>query len=193
MHDCLGLKAGLWTTYEERLDHIVGMRDSKEGDLMVQVNPEHLRAIVERINKGPYFKLLGLVVEDIGPGYAQMKLDVQSCHMTPFGSIHGGTYAGMIDSATYWAVYASLEEESGWITLDLNVNMLANITSGELIVTGKQLRVGKTIALAEATIHDNRGRIYAQGYSKMLVTGGLKTIPDIIAYTGGGSLPPKYL
>ncbi len=34
------------------------------------LNPDHVRSVLEAINHGPYFKLLSMVVKEMGIGYS---------------------------------------------------------------------------------------------------------------------------
>lgn len=36
---------------------------------MREINPEHIAAIMEMINEGPYFKLLSMEVRELGVGF----------------------------------------------------------------------------------------------------------------------------
>lgn len=66
---------------------------------MKKLNPQHVREVISLINNAPYFQLLSIVAEEIGEEFARMKSDVRRKHLTPFGGIHGGAYASMLDSA----------------------------------------------------------------------------------------------
>ncbi|NLL86305.1 MAG: PaaI family thioesterase, partial [Syntrophomonadaceae bacterium] len=71
---------------------------------MKTLNPEHIRAVMDLINQGPFFKLLSMKVCEIGLGYARVELDLEEKHLNPFGGVHGGVYSSLIDTVTYWAV-----------------------------------------------------------------------------------------
>ncbi len=160
---------------------------------MKQLNPLHVRAVMEVINQGPFFKHLAMPVKDIGPGYSLVELEIGREHLNPFGGLHGGVYASVIDTAAYWAVYCELAEDVGLISLDLKVDYLAPVQTGKLTVKGRRIKIGKTICLAEAVAVDQNDKWLAHGVSKMMVTRGLQTISDAFAFIGGGDLPPKFL
>lgn len=71
---------------------------------MKKLNPEHIKAILELINRGPYFKLLSMEVTKLDFGYSRVEIDLDAKHLNPFGGHHGGVYASLIDTAAYWAV-----------------------------------------------------------------------------------------
>ncbi len=160
---------------------------------MAELNPKHIEALLKLINRGPYFKHLSMVVKDMGVGYSVAELTIGKEHMNPFGGIHGGVYASVIDTAAYWAVYGELDEDAGYITIDLKLDLLAPATAGKIVVKGKRIRIGKTICLAEAGAFDPMNRCLAHGSSKVMVTPGLQTIRNVVNFTGKKSLPPKFI
>lgn len=160
---------------------------------MPELNPKHLETLIRISNECPYYRLLSMRIQDIGVGFSLVEIDIGQKHLNPFGGLHGGVYASMIDTAAYWAVYCELNERVGYISLDLKVDFLAPTDSGKLIVKGHRVKIGKTICLGEATAFDQNNRCLAHGVSKMLVTPGLQTIKDSVNFIGEKDIPPKYL
>jgi len=157
------------------------------------LNPDHLRAVLELINQGPYFRLLSMEVREVGKGFARVEVDLETKHLNPFGGIHGGVYSSLIDTAAYWAVYCDVEENAGLISLDLKVDNLAPIKDGKLVVEGKRIKAGRSICIAEAVVVDSTGKYLAHGISKQMVTPGLQTINQAVAAMGQQPLPPKFI
>ena len=56
-------------------------------------------------------------------------------HYNPIGSVHGGVYATVLDSATGCAVHSVLAAGVGYTSLDLNVKFLRGMTTGTRHVT----------------------------------------------------------
>jgi len=160
---------------------------------LLKLNPAHIKAVLDLINQGPYFRLLAMEVCDMGKGYSKVVVELDNKHLNPFGGIHGGVYSSLIDTAAYWAVYCEVEENAGLISLDLKVDNLAPIKDGLLVVEGKRIKVGRNICIAEATVIDNQGKYLAHGTSKQMVIPGLQTINQAVTAMGYKSLPPKYI
>ena len=160
---------------------------------MALLNPEHVRAVISAINQGPYFKHLSMPVVALGTGFSMVELRVNRAHLNPFGGIHGGAYASVIDTAAYWAAYCEIEETAGLISLDLKIDFLASTRDGVLTARGRSLKIGRTVCLAEAVATDPDGRCVARGTSKMLVTRGRQTIGDALRFTGTEPLPPQFI
>ncbi len=104
------------------------------GEYMVRsLNPDHVTAVIRWANQGPYFRLLGMEIVELGMGFSVVKSLMEEKHRHPFGSVHGGAYASLIDTACFWAAYCELDEGLGLTTLDLQTNNLASIKEGVII------------------------------------------------------------
>lgn len=160
---------------------------------MKKLNPEHIKAVLELINQGPYFRLLSMRVCELGIGFAIVEMDIENKHLNPFGGIHGGVYSSLIDTAAYWAVYCDVEEDAGLISLDVKVDNLATIKEGSLVVKGKRIKAGKSICIADATIVDSKGKYIAHGTSKQIVIPGIQSIAQAVSAMGYEQLPPKFI
>lgn len=165
----------------------------KEVMPVQKLNPGHVDYIISLMNQSPYFNLLSIVVKDLGFGYSLLEVDIENRHFNPFGGVHGGVYSSVIDTAAYWAAYSELDENAGLISLDLNVNFLAPVKNGKLIVKGQRIKIGKTLCIAEATAFDQENKMVAHGTSKMMVTQNLQTITQAVASAGLTSLPGKFI
>ncbi len=160
---------------------------------MRQLNPAHIKAVIDLINRGPYFQLLSMQVRELGRGFSKVTADLGRKHLNPFGGVHGGVYSSLIDTAAYWAVYCHLDENAGLISIDLSVDNLAPAKEGRLFVEGRLIKAGKSICTAEASVFDCEGKTLAHGKSKQMVTPGLQSISQAVLAMGGEPIPPKFI
>ena len=160
---------------------------------MRNLNPEHIKALIELANQGPYIRLLSMEVKELSVGCARVEVELQDKHLNPFGAIHGGVYASLIDTAAYWAVYCDIEEDAGLISLDLKIDNLSPGKSGRLVVEGRRIKAGRSVCLAEAAVVDSDGKCLAHGTSKQMVTHGLQTVNQAVLAMGYKPLPPKFI
>jgi uncharacterized protein (TIGR00369 family) len=159
-----------------------------------KLNPDHIDAVITLMNRGPFYKHLSMAIRELGLGHSLVELELGIEHLNPFGGLHGGVYASVIDTAAYWAVYGDLDETVGYITLDLRVDFLAPAKTGKIIVKGRRIKIGKTIGLAEATAFDQKGKWLAHGLSKVMVLPGTQSIEDAAQFLGSvPRLPPKFI
>ncbi len=92
-------------------------------------------------------------------------------HYNPIGSVHGGVIATLLDSAVGCAVHSTLPAGWGYTSLDLTTKYLrpATVDSGLLRAEGTVISRGRTTALGEARLFDERGRLLAYASSSCLL------------------------
>ena len=141
---------------------------------MRNLNPEYIKAVQKSVNGCPYFSLLSMEILDLKWGESLIEIPAQEKHLQPFGIVHGGVFASLLDAAAFWAVYSEVSEDLGMTTVELKINYLAPLSTGRMIAGGKSLRVGKTICLGEASIVNGQGILLAHGTSTMMILKDLK-------------------
>ena len=136
-------------------------------------NPKHVERLISTINASPYFQLLNMRVMEMGVGYAVVGIEFARQHLQPFGIVHGGVLASLIESATSWAVFYEIEDEgAGVTTVDLKLNYLAPVMQGRAIARGRQIKLGRLLAYAEASVTTEGGEILAHGTSTLMILAG---------------------
>jgi uncharacterized protein (TIGR00369 family) len=150
-------------------------------------NPEYIKRINAIVNTCPYFELISMKLVDVGIGYSVLEIDLAEKHLQPYGVVHGGVFASIIDAAAFWSVYFGIDDpDAGITTVDLKLNYLAPAASGKLIASGRQIKVGRTLGYAEARVKDQQGTVLAHGTSTVIILPG-KAIKD------DPPLPPKFM
>jgi uncharacterized protein (TIGR00369 family) len=153
---------------------------------MRNLNPEYLETMSRVVSTSPYFRLLSMEIKGLKHNLCSMEVRLEEKHLQPFGAVHGGVYASLIDAATFWAVFTAIDEGLGMTTVELKTNYLAPASTGVLRAAGKGIKVGKTLCLGEATVTDGDGRLLAHGTATMMIIKDLKI-------QGGMEYPPKFL
>jgi uncharacterized protein (TIGR00369 family) len=150
-------------------------------------NPAYIKRINEIVNTCPYFELLSMKLMDVGVGHASLEIDLAEKHLQPYGMVHGGVFASIIDAAAFWSVYFGIEDTAaGLTTVDLKLNYLAPAVSGKLFARGRQIKVGRTLGYAEATVFDQSDLALAHGTSTVIILPGK-------AIEANPPMPPKFL
>jgi len=84
--------------------------------------------------------------------------------LNPMGTVHGGWYGTLLDSAMGCAVHTMMPAGRAFTTAEYSVNLVRGLKVGGLYRTiGKVLHCGKQMATAEGRIVDADGRLYAHG------------------------------
>ena len=108
---------------------------------------------------------------EVSEGRAVFQGQPQLKHYNPLGSVHGGWYATLLDSALGCAVHTTLPLGRGYTTAELGVNIVraASHKSGPLRAIGTVLHAGRQLATAEARIVGADGKLYAHATTTCLV------------------------
>jgi len=108
---------------------------------------------------------------EVGAGRAVFQGTPQLMHYNPLGTVHGGWYATLLDSALGCAVHTMLPVGFGYTTAELSVNIVraASAKTGPLRAIGQVIHSGRQLATAEARIVDPDGKLYAHGTTTCLV------------------------
>jgi uncharacterized protein (TIGR00369 family) len=92
-------------------------------------------------------------------------------HFNPLGTVHGGWFATLLDSAMGCAVQSALPAGRSYTTAELGVNIVrpASADTGPLRAVGVLIHGGRQIATAEARVKDERGKLYAHATTTCFV------------------------
>lgn len=136
---------------------------------MKKINPAYTAQLFQIINESDFPAHIKMQITQISKDSCTFELQPAQFRFQPFGVIHGGNLATLIDSATFWACYFSMDDDNdGLASIDLKLNYLAPCFGGVVICKGKLVKSGKTISYAEASAHGSDGRILAHGTSTVL-------------------------
>jgi uncharacterized protein (TIGR00369 family) len=141
-------------------------------DAMQRVNPDYIEGLKNAINTSPFPKHMAMVLDGIDFDTAVIALELADYHLQPFGIVHGGVVATLIDTATFWAAYLRLPEDAGLVNVDLKLNYLRPVIEGRLIAKGFCLRPGRSICYSEAKVFDQNETLIAHGTSTLMVLQG---------------------
>jgi uncharacterized protein (TIGR00369 family) len=119
----------------------------------------------------PVIATLGFSLDSVEAGRVQFSCTPREYHYNPIGSVHGGVYATLLDSATGCAVHSMLPAGVGYTSLDLTVKFLRPITvdTGAVRCIGTVTHLGGRTALAEARLVDPADRLLATAVSSILL------------------------
>lgn len=119
----------------------------------------------------PIGDTLDFVPIHMEPGAAIFQGRPQRRHYNPLGSVHGGWFATLLDSAVGCAVHATLPAGKGFTTLELKVNMVRPLSDQVPLVRaeGKVIHAGRQVATAEGRIVGPDGKLYAHATTTCLI------------------------
>ncbi|CAD0004719.1 PaaI family thioesterase [Flavobacterium chungangense] len=109
-----------------------------------------------------------LAVEE---GKVTFEFEPQEYHYNPIGSVHGGVISTLLDTAMGCALHSKLPQGTAYTTLELKVNFTKAVTDrcGKMKAEGRIIHLGKSIALVEADLKDDQGKLYAHSVSTCMI------------------------
>jgi uncharacterized protein (TIGR00369 family) len=119
----------------------------------------------------PMAATLGFALGSFGDGRVEIVCTPEEFHYNPYGTVHGGLAATLLDTATGCAVHTRLPAGSGYATLGLAVDYLRPITldTGTVRAVGSVVSMGKRVAVADGRILDGADRLLARGSATCLL------------------------
>ncbi len=114
---------------------------------------------------------LDFLLIEVNHGHAVFQGAPGVAHLNPMGSVHGGWYATLLDSALGCSVLSALPVGKGYTTLELKVNMTRALTPQvpRVRAEGRVIHVGGQTATAEARLLGPDGRLYGHASTTCLV------------------------
>ncbi|MEZ5664228.1 MAG: PaaI family thioesterase [Burkholderiaceae bacterium] len=133
---------------------------------------ETLGAIFEgELPAPPMGETLDFVPIRMTPGQAVFQGRPQRRHYNPLGTVHGGWFATLLDSAVGCAIHTTLPAGRGYTTLELKVNLVRALTDAVPLVRaeGQVIHVGRQTGTAEGRIVGPDGKLYAHATTTCLI------------------------
>jgi len=135
----------------------------------MQANPAYVEALKDIVKNSPYPSHMQMTLDQIALDAAEVGIKLAECHLQPYGIVHGGVVATIIDTATFWAAFLRLPEDSGLVNVDLKLNYLQSVIDGKLTARGTCIRSGRSICYSEASVYNENDSLIAHGTSTLMV------------------------
>jgi uncharacterized protein (TIGR00369 family) len=133
---------------------------------------ETLQAIFAgELPRPPIGDTLDFVPIHVERGLAIFQGRPQGKHYNPLGTVHGGWFAALLDSAVGCAVHSTLPAGKGYTTLELKLNIVRPLTDAVPLVRaeGKLVHGGRQVATAEGRLVGPDGKLYAHATTTCLI------------------------
>jgi uncharacterized protein (TIGR00369 family) len=114
---------------------------------------------------------LGYDIIEVSKGRVVVAAEPHPKHRNPFGTVHGGLAATLLDSCMGLAVLSMLDKGLAQTTLEFKISLVRPITpqTGRVNAEGKIITCGRRIGTAEGKVTDKDGRILAHGTTTCLI------------------------
>lgn len=145
------------------------------------VSPDRLRQLtglqfVEGLANGTLplnqmARTLGYEVVRATKGHVVVAAEPREAHFNPWGTVHGGLAATLLDSCMGLAIQSTVDKGIGSTTLEFKISFVRPITpeTGRVHAEGEVLSSGRRTGTAEGRIIDGQGRLLAHGTTTCLL------------------------
>jgi uncharacterized protein (TIGR00369 family) len=114
---------------------------------------------------------LGYDIIEAQEGRVVLAITPTSAHLNPWGTVHGGVTATLLDSCMGLAVQSTLAKGFGSTTLEFKISLIRPITpdTGLIRAEGNIVNSGRKVGIADGRVTDGKGRLLAHGTTTCLV------------------------
>lgn len=143
-----------------------------QEDVLKLSGLEFMRAILDGSNPGPPIsETMGYTLHSVEEGRIVFRGAPEFRMTNPMGTVHGGWYGTLLDSAMACAVMTKVPAGSVYTTLEYKVNILRSIPLGMVIdCIGESDHVGRSTGVAHGEIRGvEDGKLYATGSTTCIV------------------------
>jgi uncharacterized protein (TIGR00369 family) len=131
-----------------------------------------LRAIIDgAIPPAPIQATLGFDLVHAEEGVARFRMTPGEHLYNPMNGVHGGVACVLLDSAMGSAALTTLDEKTGYTTIDLTVHLTRAISAktGPITAEGRVTHRGGRVITTEGRLTDASGRLLAHATGACLV------------------------
>ena len=145
---------------------------------MIAHDPTSRENILAFARQFPFFRLIVLNVADLRPGWSRTEISYRPDLTQPFGVMHGGVIASLIDTGIAHALlltdnFQRLREANGaLVSVDLRVKFFRPVSEGRLVCESTVPRLGRQVIHAESIVTNEAGKEVARGDAIYLAVPG---------------------
>jgi uncharacterized protein (TIGR00369 family) len=124
-----------------------------------------------RTSSPPAAQILGGKLLEIDPEQGTLKVafEAKPEFINPFGIIHGGFLAAMLDDTLGAALAATLGADEFAPTIELKVSFIRAACVGPLVAEGRVVHRGKSVAFLEGELRTIEGQLLATASATVLI------------------------
>jgi len=122
---------------------------------MSEIPEELVRTILRAGEINPFWRLLGIRIDEIRKGYCKGHVEINDQHKQLAGLVHGGVHASLADSLAWIAVVTHYAPKAvNAVTVELKINYLRPVSEGTLWSTAEVIYGGRSVAVIDSNIYN---------------------------------------
>lgn len=133
---------------------------------------EFIQAMIDGELPGPPIGyLMSMRIASIAAGAVVFTCTPDESVYNPIGAVHGGLACTLLDTVMGCAVHTTLPVGVGYTSIEISVRYLRPLFADgrEITATGRVVKPGRRVSVAEGEIRDADGRLMATGVTSCLV------------------------
>jgi len=136
---------------------------------MIGASPEETaRNLNEQIDRG-WTAAMGVRFVRANVDEVVAELQVGPHHLQPYGIVHGGVHAGLIETlASVGAALAAMPRGQSVVGLDNHTSFLRAVRGGTLRCVARPITRGRTTQVWQGEVRDESGQLVATGQLRLL-------------------------
>ena len=129
-----------------------------------ELAPRFKAAILDWMEtRNPFWALLGMELMEIKKGWSRVRLPIGDKLTNAIGRVHGGAIFSSADSAVGMALVGLINRDENISTLEMKINFLKPVKSGEIIAEAKIVHKGSQTAIGDVDVRDEKNYLVAKG------------------------------
>jgi len=124
---------------------------------------------------------LGAVLGDVSPGAVEIVLTPNSAVSQQHGFVHAGALSAIADTAAGYAALSLMPADSGVLTTEFKINLLAPAMGDLIRARGRVIKAGRTLTLAQTDVFaeiDGKQKLVAYLTATLMTIVGRDGISD---------------
>lgn len=124
---------------------------------------------------------LGATLGNVAPGSVEIALRPGPAISQQHGFVHAGAVAAIADSAAGYAALTLMPADSGVLTAEFKINLLAPASGDRIVARGRVVKAGRTLTLAQAEVFaeaDGKEKLVAMLTATLMAVRGRDGVSD---------------
>lgn len=133
------------------------MTDAQSSESLVRATPE-IKMNAEELSifmEAAFGRPMTWDIEQVDSNGVTVRQRVGTDSLRPGGTISGPTLMALTDGVAYLVVLSRIGPEALAVTSNLNINFLRRPRPGDLVVFGKTLKMGRSLAVIETWVYSD--------------------------------------
>lgn len=122
-------------------------------------DPDYETRIRASFAKQGLMATLGASLDTVAPGAVTIALRPTAAISQQHGFVHGGAVSAIADSAAGYAALSLMPADTGVLTTEFKINLLAPASGERILARGRVVKAGRTLTLAQTEVYaESHGR-----------------------------------